>query len=250
MASRRKVAKGVRPRLRVAARKQAVPARRARSVAHRAAQARQRQELEGLRTQLRTLARNVRHVRRELRRANQELLRLRGFESEAAALRRELGPQRPLLKMAQSTPSAPPAPWLPPVVEAHLTALHDHDVAALEPLLAGDVVVTEAAFPAASCRGKAEGLAFHRDLFATWTEFRFMPRHWYNLGGAAFLEGEASFVQRGQRHGISAHGELVTLDMLLIYHLSQECIGRIKLYYDADSIRRQVTVPAAQRELF
>jgi ketosteroid isomerase-like protein len=248
MASRRKAAKGVQPR--AATRKRAAPVRRARSVTRNAATVRQRRVLEALRTQAGTLARNLRNARRELRQANLELLRLRGIESEAETLRREIGPQRPLLTVPAPAPSAGPEPWMPPVVEAHLTALHDHDVAALEPLLAGDVVVTEAAFPDATCRSRAEGLAFHRDLFATWREFRFMPRHWHNIGSVAFLEGDASFVHRGQRHGISANGTLVTLDMLFIYHLAEERIRRIKLYYDADSIRRQVMVPTEQGELF
>jgi len=133
---------------------------------------------------------------------------------------------------------------MPAVVERHLTALNDHDVSALDAVLAPDVVVTEAAFPQATRRGKAEVTALHADLFATWGDFRFMPRHWHNLGGAAFLAGDASFTHRGERHGITASGKPVTIDMLLIYYLSADRICRIKLYYDVAAISRQITARA------
>ena len=139
---------------------------------------------------------------------------------------------------------------MPPVVEAHLTALHDHDTAALDAVLAPEVVLTEVAFPEATRRGRAEATAWHADLFAAWTDFRFMPRHWHNIGGAAFLEGEASFIQRGERHGIRARAKQVSLDMLFVYHLSEAGIGRLKLYYDAALLRRQLAAPGAQGELF
>jgi len=139
---------------------------------------------------------------------------------------------------------------MPAIVEAHLTALHDHDSAALDGILAPDILVAEAPFPQASRRGQTEAMVWHADLFAVWTDFRFMPRHWHNVGGAAFLEGEASFVQRGERHGMRAPGKLVTLDMLFVYHLSDAGIGRIKLYYDAALLHRQLSAPVAQCELF
>jgi ketosteroid isomerase-like protein len=139
---------------------------------------------------------------------------------------------------------------MPPIVEAHLTALHDHDPAAVDAILAPDILVAEVPFPQANRRGQAAAAGWHADLFATWTDFRFMPRHWHNLGGAAFLEGEASFIHRGERHGIRAEGKPVTLDMLFVYHLSEAGIDRLKLYYDAGSLLRQLAAPGVQGELF
>jgi hypothetical protein len=42
----------------------------------------------------------------------------------------------------------------------------------------------------------------------------------------------------------------VSSDLLLIYHLAGTCIGRMKLYYDAAGIRRQLARAPAQGELF
>jgi ketosteroid isomerase-like protein len=248
MPPKRKTAKAPRPRVRPAVNRRATPARRKR-VAPTPAQLRQRQELEALRAAVLMLRSNLRRTRKDLRRAHVETDRLRSLETEVEALRRVVGPQWPLLPLPDP-PAAAREPWMPRIVETHLTALHDHDVAAVDGVLATDVVVTEAPFPQVTWRGRAEVAAWHSDLFRVWTDFRFMPRHWHNIGGAAFLEGGASFIQRGERHGMRANGKLVTLDMLLVYHLSEVGIGRIKLYYDAASLRRQVSAPSGQGELF
>jgi len=203
-----------------------------------------------LRGRARRLNDALRLVRRELRRAGAEVSRLRNVEKEAEQLRRELGPQRPLLKLPETPPSTARELWIPAVVERHLTALHDHDVGALETLFAPDAVVVEAAFPREMHRGRAAVAAFHAQLFTTWTDFRFMPRYWHNLGGAAFLEGDANFVQCGEWHGITAAARPISSDLLLIYHLAGERIGRVKLYYDAAGIRRQLALAPAQGELF
>jgi ketosteroid isomerase-like protein len=201
-------------------------------------------ELDTPHTRVRDPARASRRARNPVRETSLHAARLRSLEAELAALRRELGPQWPLLAVQPAVDPRVRDPWMPVAVERHLTALNDHDLAPLDALLASDVVFTEAPFPQASRRGKAAVTALHADLFATWTDFRFMPRHWHNLGGAAFLEGDASFVQRGQRNGIAADGRPVMIDMLLIYYLTNDTICRIKLYYDAASIRAQLAASA------
>lgn len=251
MPAKRKTVKAKRPQTRAAKNSaHARPTHRQRGPQPTAAQVRLRQELEGLRKDVTKLRTALRNVRRELRQARADLDRLRAIEREAEALRRELGPQRPLLPLPEPASAAAKEPWMPPIVEAHLTALHDHDTAALDGIWAPGVVVTEVPFPQASQRGPAQATAWHANLFAVWTDFRFLPRHWHNIGGAAFLEGEASFVQRGERHGIGAQDKPVALDMLLVYHLSEAGIGRIKLYYDSALLRRQLAAPGAQGKLF
>jgi ketosteroid isomerase-like protein len=161
-----------------------------------------------------------------------------------------VGPQRPLLPLPDPPVAAAREPWMPEAVEAHLTALHDQDVAALHDVLGPDVEVVEAPFPMRCWSGPPAVATWHEDVFAAWTDFRFMPRHWHNIGGAAFLEGEASFVQHGERHGLQAQGKVVTLDMMLVYHLFEGRVRRLKLYYDAATWRHQVEAPGAQGELF
>lgn len=251
MPGKRRPVKAKRVRARPATKRaRPTPSGRRRPQKATAAQLRQRRELEGVRADVTRLRSDLRRVRRELRQARIELERLRGIEREAEGLRRELGPQRPLLPLPNPVPGTARDPWMPPIVETHLTVLHDHDVAALDGILTPDIVVTEVPFPLASRQGPDDARAWHAELFAAWTDFRFMPRHWHNVGGAAFLEGEASFIQRGERHGIRAQAKLVTLDMLLIYHLSEAGIGRIKLYYDGATLRRQLATPGVQGELF
>lgn len=207
-------------------------------------------ELQAARARSQKLNRSLRQARQTLRQLNHEVARLKNIEGECEALRRELGPQRPLLQMPEAAAVSAREPWVPAVVETHLTALHDQDVAAVAALLTPDAVVIEAPFPDASVAGKEQVVAFHANLLSKWTDFRFMPLHWHNLGGAAFLEGEATFVQRGERCGLRADGKVVTMDMFLIYHLAAGQIARLKLYYDAAGLRRQLARPGVQGELF
>ena len=178
-----------------------------------------------------------------------ELARLQGIEREAKELRCELGPQRPLLTLPEVPVTNVRESWLPALVERHLTALNDHDVDGLDGLLAPDVVLIDTAFPDDASRGAAEVAGYHTRLFANWADFRFMPRHWHNLGGAAFLEGDASFAPRGEWQGVTTNGQVVTVDMLLVYYLSGQGLTRIKLYYDAARIHRQMMTPPRQGAL-
>jgi hypothetical protein len=202
-----------------------------------------------LRAEIRRLRALLQDERRRFSELRSSTSRIPTLEHEIAALRREVGPQRPLFSAGVAGNTR--EPWLPSVVEAHLTALNDHDAAAAARLFGPGGRAFDIGSPENTLIETV--LDFHHVLLAKWREFRFFPRAWHNLRSAAFLEGDASFLppEASRRHNIVAP---VSIDVLLTYDIAsdgaQDRIVRFKLYYDSARIAGQLRQGSAQGSLF